>query len=249
MEGRVVEINVEKEYGRIDTQNREIGRLTFYLNKIFEEIKINDTVSFEVKKSKAGNLYAKNVKLVHRNLAKFNTEDKQTWCKEGEKLEKAFVEEIVPKLGLDIGINPQKRADPYVIDLIDRTNNRFADLKSQNTPFFSSGRYVYPKNGQNYDPAYTMTFNKKDYERYKVLYPDCDIYVCINWTQLEYGDKKVNFVNGVWRAHFYAMAQAIENGDVILHEYIHRKNDDKNAKSSYLFDLRDEEIFERVIEN
>lgn len=247
MEGQVIEINYEHGYGRIETHNKDLNRLTFYLNKVSERIEENDTVSFEVKKSRAGIYYAQYVKLVRRNVSKYNTEDKQLWCREGELLEQAFVEKIVPKMNLDIIINPEKSINPYAIDLFDRGNNRYADLKSQNTPFFRCGTYIYRKSGMRYNPTYTMTFNKKDYERYLALYPNCDIFVCINWTQLEYEGIVVERINGVWRAPFFAMANEINKNNVYLHEYLHRKNDDINAKASYLFDLRDEEIFERMI--
>lgn len=247
MEGQVIEINIEKGYGRIETYNKQVKRITFYLNKVSEKIVENDTVSFELKRSRSGIFYAQYVKLIHRNLSKYNTEDKQKWCKEGELLEQAFVKNIVPLIGRDIIINPEKATNPYAIDLLDRENNKFADLKSQNTPFFTCGIFVYMKNNIHYDPTYTMTFNKKDYERYKILYPDCDIYVCINWMQLKYKNICVKPLNGVWRAHFPAMAGLIERDKVKLHEYDHRKDDNRNAQLSYLFDLRDQEIFERLL--
>lgn len=236
MEGRVSYINTEKGYGYIKTGNNEIGDLNFKFESF--DGKKDDTVSFEVAESKNGKKYAKNVKVVKRNKSKYNTEDKNEWYKEGERLEVAFVEEIVPQLEVNLIINPDKINDPSVIDLMDIDNKRFADLKTQNTPFF----YAKSKD-KNYDPRFTVTFNKKDYERYCELYPDCDIYWYVNWKQLSYNKISIEPLEGVWVAKFSNMAKKIENKEVYLHSYNHRVNDDQNAKESYLFDLRDKNIF------
>lgn len=247
MEGHIVSLNYQQGYGKIETFNKTFNKITFYLNTLSEKVNVNDTVSFEIRVSKSGIHYAHNVTPVYRNLSKYNTEDKQLWCKEGELSEQAFVKNIVPKIGLNIIINPDKITNPYAIDLWDIDNQKYADLKSQNTPFFYSGKYIYPKSGGYYNPTFTMSFNQKDYKRYAKLYPTCDIYVCINWTQLEYQTIHVQPLQGVWRARFPAMASAIQNGYVYLHKYIHRKDDHVNAKASYLFDLRDREIFEKIL--
>ena len=42
------------------------------------------------------------------------------------------------------------------------------------------------------------------------------------------------------------MALCIENGDAPLHPYMHRVNDDHNAKDSYVFNLKNEDVFEKV---
>lgn len=248
MEGRVVYVDRQNGYGRIETQNKDVPRLTFYLTSISFDVMNDDTVSFTIETSSKGIRYAKYVKLMSRNKSKFNTEDKQKWCTEGEELEKAFVERIVPYLNVKLEINPDKCDNPCVIDLIDLTNGKYADLKSQNTPFFTAGRFYYGENKEHkYEPTYTVTFNKKDYENYRNNYPGCDIYWCINWTQLNYDTNYVAPLEGVWRAKFIDMANKIEKGEVYLHEYLHRKNDDINAKDSYLFDLRDITVFERLL--
>lgn len=185
MEGRVSSIDLDNNYGEIDTQNSTVNQLRFYPNSTKDFIKINDTVTFNVKTSMAGNRYAVNVKKVQRNICKFNTEDKEKWYLEGESIEYKFIAETVPQLGLDIIINPEKKEKPWVIDFYDRTNKRYADLKTQNTPFFTAKKYKH--DGIAYDPAYTVTFNKKDYENYKQNYPGGDIYWNIEWTQLNYG--------------------------------------------------------------
>lgn len=133
----------------------------------------------------------------------------------------------------------------WVIDLIDNTHHCLADLKTQNTPFFTCGKYHYGL--KRYNPSYTVTFNKKDYEHYRDQYPDCEIFFWINWTQTEYSQIKVEAVKGVWVAKFAVMAKMIEEGKVVLHSYLHRKDDDHNAKDSYLFDLNDKTVFLRIL--
>ena len=211
MEGRISYINNSKGYGYIKTENKEIGDLSFYFEANLCTMSKDDTVSFEIATSKnTGKKYAKNVILVARNVCKYNTEDKQKWCKEGEKLEIAFVKNIVPKLAIKLDINPEKKINPYAIDLIDYTNNKYADLKSQNTPFFTAGRHNYGEGEKTqYDPQFTVTFNRKDYENYKANHPECDIYWCINWTQLTLGGTTIKPLDGIWVSKFSDMANKI----------------------------------------
>lgn len=146
---------------------------------------------------------------------------------------------------IDLRKNPAKILTPWEIDLYDYTNNHPADLKTQNTPFFTCGKYRY--GSSSYNPQYTVTFNKKDFENYRDNHPDCDIYFWINWKQLHYYNITINPLCGVWRAPFAKMAKKITSGEVALHTYQHRINDDHNAKDSYLFSLDDTSIFERLL--
>lgn len=54
-------------------------------------------------------------------------------------------------------------------------------------------------------------------------------------------------VHGVWVARFEKMKEAIENRKVQLHSYQNRQNDDHNARESYLFYLKDEDIFRKCL--
>lgn len=245
MEGILLSLNREEKWGRVDTRNDEIGRLTIYFQTVPDGLEENSTVEFDVVTSKAGNRYAKFRGLVDRNQAIFNTEDRAEWYIWGEQEEIDFVEHIVPRLGIDLWINPAKVERPWEIDLCDYTHHRYADLKTQKTPFFLASRYHYGR--MPYDPAYTVTFNKKDYENYKENHPDCDIYFWVYWNQLEYQDIRVDPLYGVWRAPFAKMVEKIEGGTVALHSYKHRVNDDHNARESYLFSLTDQEVFERLL--
>lgn len=245
MRGRLIELNKEEKKGRVYTGNDGKKELTIYFPDVPGELQIDCTVEFEVVTSRWGNRYAKFLSVVERNATVFNTEDRVKWYTWGENEENDFVSKIVPQIGLELKINSEKKYCPWAIDLYDYTNNRPADLKTQNTPFFTAGRYTY--GNKPYDPTYTVTFNRKDYENYIVNYPECDIYFWIAWTQREYKNIRVGELRGVWRAPFWKMAEKIQNGEVTLHKYQNRINDDHNARESYLFDLRDNNVFERLI--
>ena len=244
MEGRLCSIDPVQRRGTVDTRNDKFGVLTIYFQTVPAELKADCTVEFEVQPSKRGGFYSKFRSVVHRNPVQFNTEDRGQWYSFGEKLEREFVPLIRKKTGRDIRINPEKQTSPWAIDLFDFTLQRPADLKCQTTPFAYAGRYRY--GGRPYDPAYTVTFNEKDYTRYQKLYPECDIYFWVDWKQLQYRDVRIQPVHGIWRAPFPKMAEQILGRRVALHSYLHRKDDDHNAKASYLFDLRDGDVFTRI---
>lgn len=159
-----------------------------------------------------------------------NTEDKMWWYEKGVELEEAFIKHS-KEYGLDDAkINPEKATDKKVPDLI--VGGRLAELKTRNTPFFTAGRY-------KFDPQYTITFNLKDYERYREKYPDLDIYFLVEWTQLQYGKYSVRPLKAVYKAPFSLIAKIIESGKAPLHSYERRQNDTQgNAKSSFLLDVR-----------
>lgn len=245
MEGILISLDRVEKKGRVDTRNDNIGILTIYFKELPDEVQLNCTVEFDVVISKNGNRYAKFITVAERNQVMFNTEDRMQWYVWGQEEEYDFIEHIVPRLGIDLRINPEKSMSPWEIDFFDYTHNRYADLKTQKTPFFTAGRYLY--GGVPYNPTYTVTFNKKDYEHYIEKYPDCDIYFWVYWSQLIYKDIRVNELYGVWRAPFRRMAEIIQANEVALHEYMHRVDDDHNARDSYLFNLADDTVFERLI--
>lgn len=234
MIGRIVEINRQLGGGVIALPHRAGNRVRFRLEP-WMDLAVGDTVSFDLAQDPVGRIYGINVVKQERNLSKFNTEDKGIWVVAGADMEVEFVERIVPLLGLDIRIHPDKQKNPYSIDLYDYDNGRPADLKTQETPFFMAAK-KYP--GFGYDPQYTVTFNHKDYVRYKQFYPDCDIYYYVSWKQTENYGVKIEPMTGVWVAAFQDMRRLIENSQVALHAYQYRRGDQVNAKDSYLFDLR-----------
>lgn len=245
MEGRLCSLDPEQKRGKVDTRNDEYGLLTIYFKTIPPDLKVGATVEFNVTTSRFGNLYAIFVSVVKRNKAQFNTEDRGKWYIWGEEREKDFISIICQATGRDIRINPDKAKHPWAIDLYDYTAMKPADLKTQRTPFFMAGKYWH--DGFRYNPAFTVTFNRKDFERYKENYPLCDIYFWVDWKQCKYDNITIPHVCGVWRASFPEMAKKIQDQKVALHSYMHRKDDDHNAKDSFLFDLRDCVVFERIL--
>lgn len=160
-----------------------------------------------------------------------DTEARDKWYKHGEDLEDLFLQTVAPSLSLPIQINPNKELDPTVIDMV-YMGKYDADLKTQNTPFFTSNKYGVP-------PQYAVTFNKKDYERYKRLYPFSIIFFWIHWTTLEWSGNKVKPMNAVYKVPFWKICRDIESGSVKLHTYTRRKEDKRaNAKDSYVLDIR-----------
>ena len=224
----------EDGWGSIDTHNKAMGIVFVSQQAIRSEgtkkLEIHDTVEFSLIKDEENRFWAVDVDVIDRNAVKYNTEDKASWCSEGEFLEREFVRDIAPKINRTLIINPEKALDPTVIDLYNPAQNYYADLKSPRTPYFTSFTY-------GFDPTYTVTFNRKDYLRYKELYPNAIIYWHVKWDQLSRGKLKVDPLEGVWEVPFSYMAKLIEDGKSPLHPYQNRKTDEVNAKDSYLFDL------------
>jgi len=158
----------------------------------------------------------------------YNTEDKEIWCKHGERMENHFVSTIAPSIGLDVIINPEKKTNKYAHDLILDGTKR-ADLKNQGTPFFMAGRY-------DCHPMETVSFNKKDYDRYKRLYPDIFVVFWVHWDKQSRYGVTVEAQRGVW---IYSLDELVEQiKDAPLHTYQKRIKDKRgNAKDSYLIKL------------
>jgi len=164
-----------------------------------------------------------------------NTEDKEWWVIEWRKQEDAFVNSVAPKLDLKAEINPEKFYNPYAADLI--VNGRIADLKCQQTPFFKSEILF------NIPNQYAVTFNHKDYLRYKVKYPSIMIYFWIDWKDLSKTIRgetyRVEPMAGIWRVGFENLKENIEKQNVNHHYYQRRVGDTAgNAIDSYVFDVR-----------
>jgi len=164
-----------------------------------------------------------------------DTEDKQWWCEHtANKDEIEFVEQIAPRLDLDIIINPQKENNKTAPDLL--WNGQLAELKSPRTPFFMAKKYF------NIPADWAVTFNTKDYHRYIALYPEIPILFHVRWEQLK---KKihgkiytVNPIEGVWETSIQQINQFVKDGAKI-HTYWKRINDKRgNAKASLGLDLR-----------
>ncbi|MDX8568146.1 hypothetical protein OZ668_09125 [Elizabethkingia sp. HX XZB] len=175
-------------------------------------------------------------KIEHHNL-----QDKSHWCKDGEKVEEAFIRIYGSRLNLII--NPDKETNPYAPDLLNITSGQLGDLKHQGTPFFKA-QSLY-----NIDPTFAVVFNEKDQKRYEEKYSNIKIYYWINWLAIKFKmshtEIMVHPLNGVWATEFNAFNQYLKICP--LHNYQQRKDDNKgNAKGSYVCDIRDN-VFKRLI--
>jgi hypothetical protein len=174
-----------------------------------------------------------------------DTEDKLAWCADGVERENDFVARVAPALKLDAKINPEKETNIYAPDLV--VNGVVSDLKSQTTPFYTARRmFRNVKRPQGIDPQYAVSFNRKDYLRYKEHYPNLDVYFWVEWMALEGFGTKVRPLVGIYRVPFSKLAEKIEAGEAKLHEYQKRVGDQLgNARDSYGFDVRE---FEKIHE-
>jgi hypothetical protein len=173
----------------------------------------------------------------HAPDAPADPQDKKAYCEYGVKKEFEFIDFFdthVEKGGVEINVD--KVTDKYAPDIL--LYGELADLKAQRTPFFTAARY-------KLDPRFTVTFNKKDVERYTELYPEIHIVFWIDWKTTEWKPAtnqnsntiKVQEQHGVYLATFEQISRMIHKAP--LHEYKDRKNDRQgNAKSSYLLDVR-----------
>lgn len=158
-----------------------------------------------------------------------STEDKSWWVAEGAALERVFVAAVAPGLGIAARINPEKAVNPYAPDLL--LERRLADLKVQSTPFFLAARY-------GFDPATTVTFNRKDWERYRRRYPEIELVFWLDWQETTGYGVRIPYVGGVWTCPFRRIDAMIAGG-APEHGYQRRRADvSGNGKSSFLLDVR-----------
>jgi hypothetical protein len=173
-------------------------------------------------------------------ISHHDLQDKGFWCHDGASQEVVFVEKYGKSLNL--AINPQKQNNPYAPDLINLSDHRLGDLKTQNTPFFQSmSRF-------GLDPQYTVVFNAKDRLRYNEKYPDMDIYFAVDWIALRFesgSSIEVEPMRGVWKIPFIKLEQVL--GTAPMHCYHRRQKDLKgNARGSYVISLSNN-VFKRIL--
>lgn len=160
-------------------------------------------------------------------------QDKTAWCKKGEVLEDRFLDVYGDEFGLVR--NPSKDADPTVPDFVHSKSGLFADLKTQNTPFFGAGRY-------GVQPGFAVTFNQKDLELYGERYDEILLYFSVGWfvTAMRWPSGRtvrVDPLYGVWGARFSKLRALCTDDN--LHRYAQRTDDRKgNARASYVLDLQ-----------
>lgn len=177
-----------------------------------------------------------NKEILHHDL-----QDKSRWCKDGEKIEEAFVRKYGEQLGLKI--NPEKKDNPYAPDLLNIKNNVRGDLKLQSTPFFKA-QSLY-----GIDPTFAVVFNLKDKLRYEKQYPEIEIYYWVNWVPVKFKmggtEISVSPIDGIWSVDFKNFNEYLNKSE--LHQYQQRVNDQKgNARSSFVCDIRNP-VFRQLI--
>lgn len=160
------------------------------------------------------------------------TEDKEAWCRLGNKFEREFAFNILPKFGIVAEINND--TDKYAPDFT--INGILADLKYSANPFIKARSYGIK------DPRTEHSFNRKDYLRYKELYPHVLIFFWHRFERKSYtiGEitTQIEPMNHVWYIKFEYLSILIEANAFPLHQYARRINDtDGNAKDSYVLDL------------
>jgi hypothetical protein len=170
-------------------------------------------------------------------LKNTTTEDKLSYCNKASKDQEPKFVDFINNLGglIKLRINPAKENDPYTHDLL--VNDFCGELKTQDTPFFKS------KSLYGIDPQWAVTYNHKDYLRYKKNYTSTggDIIIFFDVTRKE--EAKYGVKTFPMRSVFYTKAsiieRLIEKESAPLHEYTNRKNDTQgNAKNSYVIDVR-----------
>jgi hypothetical protein len=163
----------------------------------------------------------------------YDTEDKPRWCADGETKEHAFIRMWGGRIGYKM--NPQKKYDKFLPDLISTQTSALADLKSQHTPFFTAMKTY------GIEPKYAVVFNVKDRVRYDKLYPEIDIVYYVNWIAVKadiHGQiYQVSPFMGIYKIPFKEFLPILDQAPV--HKYGRRISDlQGNAKESYLFDIR-----------
>ncbi len=182
---------------------------------------------------------ADGVEVVHSDL-----QNKSGWCEHGASKEEVFVDKYGSRLG--VVINPEKKTNPYVLDLFQVKRNMFSDLKTQNTPFFKA------QSLHGISPNYAVTFNQKDkirYEKYLKSMKEIAIFFWVNWIPVRWvrddEDISVTPTNAIYGIKFSNILKLIHEST--MHDYVQRVDDrNGNAKRSYVFDLNNS-FFHRLI--
>jgi len=166
-----------------------------------------------------------------------DTEDKFAWCEQyGDVVESAFCVNRLYDLGLSGYMNPEKKTNKYSHDMFMVFQS---DLKTVRTPLYKAKELF------NIDPQYAVTFNLKDAERYKKLYPNIAVVFDVMWDESlcskTIGGQK--YVVAPMHHTYVGFLTDIRNAIIASGnkkiEYQNRINDmNGNAKESYVFDVR-----------
>jgi len=168
-----------------------------------------------------------NTKLETIGVKPTDANNKMSWYTMGELYEEMFCI-VARQYAWNAIINPEKKKDPKLPDII--FEGQLSDLKTQATPFFLSEKYgVKPEN--------CITFNSKDYRRYKKKYPDINIYYWRGWEKCERFNRKVKKVRGVWWLPFTEVDKLVQKAPE--HTYRTRHNGNDYDQSCYVLNSKD----------
>ena len=165
-------------------------------------------------------------------------QNKNEWCGIGAAGEDMFLRQVAPLYGWNIVKHPNKETDIYETDFQLANGLLDIDLKHVETPFFKAARY-------QCDPNFTVTFNHKDYIRYRYKYPewsnqDMVILFWVNFEKQKRYDVSITSLSGVWSLRLSDLDEWIRQQKVPCQSYLQRVSDaGTNAKHSWLIDLRD----------
>jgi hypothetical protein len=166
-----------------------------------------------------------------------DNEDKLAWCeKYGEQTENEFCVSRLYELDVLGYLNPEKKHNKYVHDLFLVLK---ADLKTVRTPLFKAQELY------DIDPQYAVTFNLKDANRYKELYPNIVVVFDVMWDKescsMDIGGRtySVEPMHKTFAGLLGNVKNAIIASGSKKITYRNRINDSAgNAKESYVFDVR-----------
>ena len=163
-----------------------------------------------------------------------DNQDKDSWCRVGEKQEREFVVDRLFRLGIGGFVNTEKIIDPFTHDLQVMFKS---DLKSVRTPLFKAQELY------GLDPQYTVTFNDKDAVRYRKYYPNIVVFFDVNWSVTSKEIKghiyTVQPMHETYAGFLDDISRAVKDAGSLQHAYRQRVDDASgNAKSSWVFDVR-----------
>lgn len=164
-----------------------------------------------------------------------DTEDKLAWCEQyGNETEFLFATTRMFDLGIPTYPNPEKKDNKFAHDLCSVFKT---DLKTVRTPLFMADELY------GIDPQYAVTFNLKDGNRYKELYPNIIVLFDVKWevTEKEINNKiyTVKPMHVTVAGFLTDIKNAIRQAGSHKIEYKRRVEDTSgNAKTSYVFDIR-----------
>lgn len=157
--------------------------------------------------------------------------DKSSSIEFGDSKEREFIDEISPKLPLDVVMNPTKDSDPTVIDFVCETTNTLADLKTRRTPFFTANKTY------GLDPQYAVTFNTDAFARYSRANENVLLLFWVMWEETTGYGVEVENMHGVWAVSVNTVKKWVENGRAPQHTYQNRSRNDEHSTASYLLSV------------